>query len=127
MVMQVVPQDVAPLIDRSLMPQVDDKLYPDLFVFLGNNYGIIFTAGWIDANKLRLHQEVDPEKAKAIPDSILTKPILIAQDGFVLDGDHRAYRHDLDGTKAPFIRLEADFDRALKAVLDFPGTFKVPK
>ena len=124
--MEAVSLDVWPLIDRSHMPQVDEKLYPNLLVFLGQR-GLTFTAGLISPTLLKLHQEVDPEKAKAIPDIYLSKPILSAWDDFVLDGDHRSYRHFLNGTQVPFIRVEAEFYTALKAVLAFPGTYKVAK
>lgn len=122
--LQFVPMDVYPLIDRNKMPQVDDKLYPDLFVFLGEQ-GMTFSAGIINPTLLKLHQEVDIQKAMNIPDHILGKPLLIAQNEFVLDGDHRAYRHFVNKTKAPFIRIEAEFYAAYNAIMKFPGTFEV--
>ena len=122
--MQFVPMDVYPLIDRSKMPQVDDKQYNDLFVFLGQQ-GMTFSAGIIDPTLLKLHQEVDIEKAMNIPDHILRKPLLLAQGNYVLDGDHRAYRHFVNKSNASFIRIEAEFYAAYAAIMKFPGTFEV--
>lgn len=122
--LQFIPMDVYPLIDRSKMPQIDDKQYTDLFVFLGQQ-GMTFSAGLIEPTLLKLHQEVDIQKAMNIPDHVLKIPLLIAQDGFVLDGDHRAYRHFINKTKASFIRIEAEFYAAYSAMMKFPGTFEV--
>jgi len=124
MSLQFVPMDVYPLINRSKMPQVNDKQYTDLFVFLGEQ-GMTFSAGFIEPTLLKLHQEVDIQKAMSIPEHILTKPLLITQSNFVLDGDHRAYRHFINKTKASFIRIEAEFYAAYTAVMKFPGTFEV--
>lgn len=122
--MEVVPMDYYPLIDRSKMPQVDLAALPDLMVFLGVK-GFTFDAGAIHPTLLRLHQEVDVAKAMAIPEAILKLPILLAKDRFVLDGDHRAYRHFINNTMVPFIQINADFAKSVKALLEFPKTFEL--
>lgn len=122
--MEQVPMDVFPLIDRSKMPQIDAKYYNDMFVFLGTK-GYTFTAGYIDPQLLRLHQEVDVARAMQLPDHILKKPILLSDDNYVLDGDHRGYRHAIDKTMAAFIRIETSFAEAYKALLSFPETYEV--
>lgn len=123
--MQIVPQDLFPLIDRSKMPQVDDKLYNDLFMFLGER-GMNFTGRLLPAELLHMHQEVDPDKARAIPPDKLIKPVLISLDLIIIDGNHRAYRHWLDKTHVPCIKIEASFPRCLREILEFPGTFEIP-
>ena len=123
--MQLVPLDHGAMIDRSKMPQVDMKQLPDLLVYLGKR-GINFRAGVSEPIKLRLHQEVDVAKAMAIPDFVLRIPVMLSSGLYVLDGDHRAYRHYVDKTLVPFIQLEASFTRAVKALLEFPATFTLP-
>lgn len=125
MVMQLVPLDRFPLIDRSRMPQIDDKMYNDLFVFLGER-GLNFSGRMIPPELLHMHQEVDPDKARAIPELVLKIPVLISVDLFVIDGNHRVYRHYLDKTNVPCIKIEASFGRAIKDILEFPGTFELP-
>lgn len=125
MVMQVIPLDLFPLIDRSKMPQVDNKLYNDLFLFLGER-GFQFTGKLIAPELFHMHQEVDPDKARAIPPDKLKIPVLASIDLILIDGNHRAYRHYLDKTDVPCFKIEASFPRVLKAVLEFPGTFEVP-
>jgi hypothetical protein len=125
MVMQVVPLDQFPLIDRSQMPQVDNKQYTDLFMFLGER-GIQFSGRLLPAELLHMHQEVDPDKARAIPAEILKIPVLISIDLLVIDGNHRVYRHYLDKTHVPCLKIEASFGRAVKNILEFPGTFELP-
>lgn len=122
--MEVVPMDVFPLIDRGNMPQIDMKDLPDLLVFLGEQK-LRFAAGEIEPTLIRLHQEVDVDKAMAIPDKILEVPILVSKDFYVLDGDHRAYRHYVNKTKVPFIQIEAPFTKAVRTLLSFPKTFEI--
>ena len=123
MSLQVVPIDVFPLIDRDKMPQVHQDTIPDLLVFLSQR-NIEFAAGIIDPQLIKLHQEVDVEKAMAIPVEYLVHPILLAQDDFVLDGDHRAYRHWVNKTKVSFIQVKAPFVDAYKVVMEFTQTLK---
>lgn len=122
--MQIVPIDVFPLIDRAKMPQIDLNVYPDMLIFLGNK-GLTFNAGYIDPKSLKLHQEIDVERAKALPETVLRKPILIAIEGYVLDGDHRGFRHYLDNTLAPYIQINATFQQAIELLLEFPATYEV--
>lgn len=121
---QIVPEDVLPLIPRIRMPQIKTHDYAALLVFLGSK-GIKFSAGYIDPALLKMHQEVDVDMAMQLPDSKLVKPILLAGDNFVLDGDHRGYRHAVDKTQAPFIRIEIDFNDAITALFEFPGTYEL--
>jgi hypothetical protein len=123
MPLQVVPMDVFPLIDRSKMPQIHQDIIPDLLVFLSQR-NIQFAAGIIDPQLIRLHQEVDIAKAMAIPVEYLIHPILLADDEFVLDGDHRAYRHWVNKTMVSFIKVRTPFVTAYQVVMEFTQTVK---
>ena len=124
MSMETVPLDVYPLIDRAKMPQIDESQYTDMLIFLGNK-GLTFSAGYIDATQLKLHQQVNVAVAKQLPIAVLKRPILLCVGNFVLDGDHRGYRHYLDRTPVPYIRLHAVFNQAVKMLFEFPGTYEL--
>lgn len=123
MTLQIVPIDVFPLIDRSKMPQIHQDIIPDLLVFLSQR-NIPFGAGVIDPTQIKLHQEVDVEKAMAIPVEYLVHPILLTDDEFVLDGDHRAYRHWVNKTMVSYIQVKAPFVTAYAVVMEFTQTLK---
>lgn len=75
-------------VPRAEMPQVDDV--PALLEWLAGR-GV----GWFhqrsDAAEFRRHQHVVIDRARAagIPDDKLRSPILVANDGWILDGNHR--------------------------------------
>lgn len=121
--MEAVPLDVYPLIDRSKMPQIDFTAYTDMLIFLGAR-GLTFSAGYLDPSELKLHQEINVAVARQLPDDVLKRPILLSIGNFVLDGDHRSYRHYLDKTPVPYIRLHAMFHQAVKLLFEFPGTYE---
>lgn len=122
MSMETVPLDVYPLIDRSRMPQIDFEAYTDMLIFLGSK-GLTFSAGFIDPSELKLHQQVNVAVAKQLSVEVLKRPILLCVGNFVLDGDHRGYRHYLDRTPVPYIRLHAVFAQAVRMLFEFPGTY----
>ena len=110
-------------ISRLSMPQVDAVDLPELFVFLGT-LGIGLAAGLKHPREVKAHQAINVERAMAIPPKVLAFPILLSSDDYVIDGDHRWYRHCVDGTDLPFIRIEAPFLEALKHIFAFPKTYK---
>lgn len=124
MTMETVPLDKFPLSDRSRMPQIDESQYTDMLIFLGSR-GMIFSAGFLDPTELKMHQQVNVAMARQLPLSKLKTPILICVNNFVLDGDHRGYRHYLDKTPVPYIRLHVVFNQAVKMLFEFPGTYEV--
>lgn len=110
-------------IPRSKMPQIDEKDLLELLVFLGER-NVGFSAGVIDPLECHAHQSINVEKAKGIPGWVLAKPSLISIDGWIIDGDHRWYRHCIDKTKMPYIRIGAPFAEALNHIFNFPKTYE---
>lgn len=110
-------------ITRSKMPQIDDGDIPTLIAFLGSK-GVALSAGSMDAHLIVSHQGVDPKRAEAIPDKWMKTPILLSKECAVIDGNHRWYRHLLDGTQVPFIRFEENFDVCLQHIFAFPKTYE---
>lgn len=110
-------------IARIKMPQVDDKDIPTLISYLGSlRVGI--SAGLIDPSQVSAHQPIDPDKAKTIPAKWMRTPVLISKEPFVIDGNHRWYRHHIDGTLMPYIRFETSFSSCLRLIMSFPQTYE---
>jgi hypothetical protein len=119
----IVPEHDDGIIRRIEMPQVDEKEYVPLMVFLGER-GIRFSAGRIDPRRCRSHQPIDEDRAMKIPEEVLGKAILVSSGNFIIDGNHRWYRHYIERSFAPFVRIERDFFDALSCILDFPRTYR---
>jgi hypothetical protein len=115
--------DVAPMIPREKMPQIDEKFYADLLVFLGSR-GISFTAGFIEPDKVFSHQIVDVNRAVVMSKECLAKPVLLSKDRCILDGNHRWYKHKTDGSSVPFIGIETDFFDALNHLFAYPNCYE---
>jgi hypothetical protein len=116
------PNDVLPMIPREQMPQVDEKFYTDMLVFLGNS-GVRFSAGYIDPLHVYSHQMVDLARVAAMPKDIANKPTLISADPAMIDGNHRWAWHYNNKCLMPFIRIELPFFDALKVIRTYPRTY----
>lgn len=122
-VMQL-PEDLAPMVPRNRMPQIDGDEYPGMLVFLGST-GIAFSAGYIDPETCHSHQLVDVARANGMPLKFLERPVLLSKDLCVLDGNHRWYRHLIGKiSDMPFIRIELPFFQAVEALETFPKTYE---
>jgi|SRR6187455_751983 len=105
---------------RPLMPQVDDKAYPAMRLWLTENAIPFFTEA-VDAWTLHPHQRIDAVKAANIPDSVLAIPLLVSRGGFILDGNHRWLAHLERGKPCEVIRIGLPFDDAIAALFKFLG------
>jgi len=119
--MLLVPQGDDAIVARSKMPQIADCDIPSLLAYLGE-MEISFSAGLIDPHVVKSHQAIDETKARNMPAKWLRTPILISKEPFVIDGNHRWWRHIIDGTETTFIRFEEDFQRLISLIEDFPLT-----
>lgn len=111
-------------IPRKEMPQVDEANLPEL-VAKAWEYGHQPAFDVVDAHTLHAHQRVNHERALSMTEMVKLKPILVSRDGFVLDGNHRAFAHKHDNTPANVIRLGMDFDAALDWLFTLPFTYKL--
>lgn len=110
-------------IPRPVMPQVDWDDITALCEFAVSRSCEV-KDGIADPNEVKFHQHVDMDKIVNMPLDLLEKPILISQDMFVLDGNHRAEKHKLLGTAIPYIMLRKPFEDALALLYAFPGTYE---
>lgn len=109
-------------IPRGIMPQVDEADYPELFTFL-HGRGISIDRGLRHPWELHFHQHVDMAHVRAMPPEVEGKPVLISQDGYVVDGNHRTAAHMKDGRLVEVIVIRADFHVAVDAVRAFPKAY----
>lgn len=108
-------------VPRVDMPQIEERDYPSLFAFLAG-HGCKVERVKVDPRHLRFHQSVadfDPSRLSSMP---MVKPILIARDRFILDGNHRAkgalylQRPIIDA-----FRMNRDFEPAIALLFAFPN------
>lgn len=109
-------------IPRAVMPQIDEKDYPDFFEFVKSK-NVLFVPKTFFPKELRAHQRVSMDKAKHMDAGNLAKPILVSRDHFVLDGNHRWTAHVLNGTQVPAFELELEFEASIELMFAFPKTY----
>jgi hypothetical protein len=103
---------------RTLMPQVDDKAYPALRLWL-TDHAITQLSETVEPWQLHPHQRIDAMKAHAIPPQVLAIPLLVSRDGYILDGHHRWLAHVINNTACPVLRIGLPFDEAIEALFEF--------
>jgi hypothetical protein len=116
--------DIEPIVPRTQMPQINREDFADMLVFLGS-HGVSFSAGYIDPATVFSHQEVDVNKALAMPPEVLAIPTLLSKDEAIIDGNHRWCGHFTNKTQMPFLRIETDFFSALKLLFQYPKCYEV--
>lgn len=126
--MQILPlQDAifhgAQQIPRDMMPQIDADRYDALFAWLAEqNVSVRFW--YLAPEALSMRQDVDFTKVHALSNETLDKPILISNDLFVLDGNHRAAGHKLARSNIAAICIDLPFADAVELLLQFPDAYE---
>lgn len=112
-------------VPRRDMPQVDPCDVTALVEYLAFK-GVSVTDCERSPDSLTFRQHVDyqPERMNA---QALADPILVASDGCILDGNHRAYGCRLAGMRRErCLQLGLPFPQAIKALFSFAGTYVHP-
>lgn len=108
------------LVPRVEMPQIDESDYPALVAFLRANQCPVSRI-LIEPQSCRFHQSVadfDPSRIGGMP---LSKPILLARDRFILDGNHRVKASLYLGRPLIHaIELAKDFESSIALLFAFP-------
>jgi len=115
----------AQCIARGLMPQVDEADLPGLVEFLRERGIKVWTEACINPRLVRGVQKVNRKKVHALPlDVSLNKPVLVARDRKIIDGNHRWMK--LVHRKMPCMKthvVDLPFDEAIKNVFEYPKTY----
>lgn len=106
-------------VPRPRMPQIDEEYYPELLTFLGGKVSHHVH----QPSSLRPHQRIDPIKASLMTEAVRRKPILISEDKYVLDGNHRWLAHSMENTPINCLCIEHSFEVAIELLFQFPKTY----
>lgn len=112
----------APCTPRAEMPQIDEKDLLQLLVFLAE-HSVQVTDKLMSTTELVFHQPVFAERMPPPRSADMRKPLLVAADGYILDGNHRAAGHRRDGTSPVVFQLSLPFTEALELLFKFPATY----
>jgi len=110
---------------RRDMPQIKSGDLRDYLKWLGEQ-GISHKGEKIPISKLELTQkDIDPKKVDSLqsaPEKVLSKPIIVSKDGFVLDGHHRivALYNLKPNFKIPAVRVDTPMIQLLGLTKDYP-------
>lgn len=107
------------------MPQVDEADIPALVMFLRGR-GIRVTYHAVAPNGLRMVQRVVFGKVRAIVRAereLLNKPVLVAVDRIVLDGNHRVAAARIRRVAVPIILVNRRFAEVVEDIFAFPKTY----
>lgn len=118
------PREATMCIKRADMPQVDWVDMPGLFAFLNSKH-ILVAERKLPPTWLTIRQCLDEVRA-CRNTLILTKPLLIATDLSVLDGDHRLVAHlELGTPEVECFQIGCSFAEASKAILQYPKAYRL--
>jgi hypothetical protein len=109
------------MIPRQVMPQIEAHDYNALIRFVRERE-IWVVRRSVMPQLLRHHQSVDwvPSKYQDLTQE--HSEIWVANDWFILDGNHRAYADTLNGRQSKIIQVGAPFEPAIKLLFEFPRT-----
>jgi hypothetical protein len=108
---------------RKEMPQIKGKNIPKFLAFLSSE-GIKYREKSVNSKTLRPTQsQFNKDKIQGMIDTIDTKkqhPIMVSNDGYVIDGHHRWLAHYNLDRKMPVIEIDLDIEDALEKMHEFP-------
>lgn len=122
--------DIAPttgFVSREQLPQIKHEDHPDFLQFLWGK-GVQHTTTELPASKLKPSQHsIDLDKVSAMlqdPSDALTKPLLVSQDWYILDGhhSHAALKAMADDILVPVHILHVPIDELITHAHEFPGS-----
>jgi hypothetical protein len=109
-------------VPRQDMPQIDEQDLVPLLVHLTKKRTRVSNA-LIPPDQLLFHQHVFEDKVPRFDSPDMERPLLVSNDGYVLDGNHRAMAHKRNGSRPPCFILDADFTEAMALLFSFPRTY----
>lgn len=115
-------REMIPCIHREDMPQIDKEFFPSLLSYL-DELGYAMEQTTLPTATLHpvqcLNQIVGVRRKE-----ILTKPLLVASDRYILDGNNRWQQFTLDHvTEVPVYLISAPFNVCFEVLSNFPHTY----
>lgn len=113
-------------IPRRVMPQIEEADYPALLRFLGSID--VEVKHRIELADSLIHRQAmdafDPARVGVW--EAITKPVIVARDGSIIDGNHRAMAAQYIGQPyIPTLRIMRPFEPAIASCFAFPLTSTV--
>lgn len=113
-------------VPRDFMPQVDPNLYAAVVV-AADKAGASVSFEVVDPRSLSAHQRVNHRMAREMNALVKRITILVSEDGFIVDGNHRWWSNVHTGERAiNIMRLSMPFDAAIEWIKQLPGVYEVP-
>lgn len=114
-------------VPRDRMPQVDEQYTIPMIIDAAKALPIALpTLEVVEPHTLRAHQRIDHGRAKAMSDDVRAKPIVVSDDNYVVDGNHRWWSHvHQNSTAIAIIRLAHDFDEAIDWLKTLPYIYEI--
>jgi hypothetical protein len=109
-------------IARREMPQIDEADETALVEWLAWKK-VEVTEVVLNPNQLHFHQRVNMNRVRSMPQWVYDKPAWVSEDGYVLDGNHRAHAHKLHGDPMNCLRIDLPFEQAVEVLFSFAGTY----
>lgn len=109
-------------IPRPVMPQLDEKDYPEFLQFV-KNQGVSIDLKEYRPQQLRAHQRVTWDSVVNMAPDVFNKPILASIEPFVLDGNHRWTAHVRKAVPLSGYEIGLEFEDAIKLMFSFPKTY----
>lgn len=109
-------------IPRREMPQVDEANLVDMVRDAVESIGAPGLRV-MDPHKLHAHQRGNHAKAGSMTEQVRRKPIVVSSDGFVVDGNHRAYANRIHNELTVAIELPVPFDEACRWLFTLPYVY----
>lgn len=115
-------------IPRHKMPQIESKNVPLFLDFLHHKKIRNNKEKVVVSSLLPTQSEYNDGKVKAmvnIPDDVLSKPVIVSSDNYILDGHHRYSAMLLKDPNRMFevYRVHTKIDDLLRLAKEFPLTF----
>jgi hypothetical protein len=109
-------------IPRPEMPQIDEDKYPTLLKYLCD-VGVEYSYRVYRPEQLQAHQRINMGHVRDMPPEIYQKDVLISQDEYVLDGNHRWWAHKERDEVLGCLVIHAEFDQAMEILFGFPDVY----
>lgn len=106
-------------VPRPVMPQIDDADYSELISWLASQ-GVSGMFGSANPITLIPHQRIDKFRAEQMPDAVKKIAVLISEDNYILDGNHRWQANMVSNSRVNYIRILLPFERAIEKLFAFP-------
>lgn len=109
-------------IERSYMPQISGDKFKEFSEYI-KSQGIAVASKALDTDKLNFAQCTFNKDKILNLDTAKTKPVLVSNDGYILDGNHRVLSNLLTNKqKTECVIYHKPFDELLPILKSFHGT-----